>query len=353
MDDIRESERVFGVEHASFDSLVRAKVDIESMGSIYECQRAYRDQLHLVHDTLISDVVISNVQASVVVFGRSQLEALPERLHSHRLFAAVQEDISDIETDLNLIDGLKLEAIRPRHWQAMFKLVGVSDSSELSIAQLTMRHLIEMQPHGQAQKVMDITTAAEKELKIENDLSAIDRSWSEMRFDLRPYLKGTSKKHSQPTHILCSIEEITLALEDTGLTLQSMAASRYANPMIETVREWEATLSLVLNVLQVWTDTQQRWMYLLSIFGGSDDIRMQLPEEADRFDKIDTAIRKLMTETVKTKFVLDMCKSEGRLEMLQSLRGDLEICQKSLSQYLDTKRDAFPRFFFISDEELL
>jgi len=353
LDDIRDSERVFGVEHASFDSLIRAKVDIESMGSIYECQRAYRDQLHLMHDTLISDVVISNVQASVVVFGRSQLEALPERLHSHRLFAAIQEDISDIETDLNLIDGLKLEAIRPRHWQAMFKLVGVSDSSELSIAQLTMRHLIEMQPHVQAQKIMDITTAAEKELKIENDLSAIDRSWSEMRFDLRPYSKGTSKKHSQPTHVLCAVEEITLALEDTGLTLQSMAASRYANPMIETVREWEATLSLVSNVLQVWTDTQQRWMYLLSIFGGSDDIRMQLPEEADRFDKIDTAIRKLMTETVKTKFVLDMCKSEGRLEMLQSLRGDLEICQKSLSQYLDTKRDAFPRFFFISDEELL
>ena len=60
-----------------------------------------------------------------------------------------------------------------------------------------------------------------------------------------------------------------------------------------------------------------------------------------------------MLETAQKKNVLETCIVEGRLAMLEQLQIDLDSCQKSLNDYLDAKRNAFPRFFFISDDELL
>lgn len=85
----------------------------------------------------------------------------------------------------------------------------------------------------------------------------------------------------------------------------------------------------------------------------SDDIRNQLPQEAKRFDTLDRAWLKIMADTAKNTLVLDACAAEGRLDQLRSLAEQLEVCQASLSDYLDTKRGAFPRFYFISDDELL
>jgi dynein heavy chain len=93
--------------------------------------------------------------------------------------------------------------------------------------------------------------------------------------------------------------------------------------------------------------------YLEAIFVGSEDIRLQLPEEAKRFDRIHTNFRKIMSDTQKNPNVLDSCTAEGRLEALDALFGQLEACQKSLSDYLETKRTTFPRFYFLSDDELL
>ena len=63
--------------------------------------------------------------------------------------------------------------------------------------------------------------------------------------------------------------------------------------------------------------------------------------------------KQIMTDTVKDPGIKKCCLVPNRLVDLQSLSDGLERCQKSLNDYLDSKRNAFPRFFFISDDELL
>lgn len=55
----------------------------------------------------------------------------------------------------------------------------------------------------------------------------------------------------------------------------------------------------------------------------------------------------------KTPNVVKGTNKEGLVAILDSLQKDLVICEKALAEYLETKRLAFPRFYFVSSADLL
>lgn len=63
-----------------------------------------------------------------------------------------------------------------------------------------------------------------------------------------------------------------------------------------------------------------------------------------------------MEMVYKQPNVLNCCvkgESAGRLDELRNISSQLDKCEKSLVTYLEDKRIALPRFYFISDEDLL
>lgn len=137
----------------------------------------------------------------------------------------------------------------------------------------TLANMFSMHLHNFKDQIGAITSAAVKELTIEHELQKVAGVWREQRFELYKYAKNGEDRG----WLLRSTEDTMVLLEDMSLNLQSMMASRFVKPFLDDVRRWEQRLSLIGETIEIWMLVQRKWMYLESIFVGSDDIRHQLP----------------------------------------------------------------------------
>ncbi|CDJ69901.1 hypothetical protein ENH_00076170 [Eimeria necatrix] len=187
----------------------------------------------------------------------------------------------------------------------------------------------------------------QEEMKLEKDIAKIESSWRQQTIEIARY------KNDANRYVLKSNEDLRMLLDDNLLQLQSMLSSRFASTVIEKIRKWEKSLIIIREVFEAWLQVQRKWMYLDGIFTESIDIRLQLPEEAKKFDAINRRFLSIMKQTSENPNVLSALCLENRLGEMKRLAAELDSCQRSLSDYLDAKRIMFPRFYFISDEELL
>uniref|UniRef100_A0A6I8P810 Dynein axonemal heavy chain 3 n=1 Tax=Ornithorhynchus anatinus TaxID=9258 RepID=A0A6I8P810_ORNAN len=173
--------------------------------------------------------------------------------------------------------------------------------------------------------------------------------WEDVKFivgyvELNLYLQDTS--------ILSAIDDIQVLLDDHIVKTQTMCGSPFVKPIEAECRKWEEKLIEMQDILDAWLKCQATWLYLEPIFS-SEDIIAQMPEEGRKFGIVDSYWKNIMTQAVKDTRVLVATEQSRMLEKLHEANFLLEEIQKGLNDYLEKKRLFFPRFFFLSNDELL
>jgi dynein heavy chain len=141
-------------------------------------------------------------------------------------------------------------------------------------------------------------------------------------------------------------------LEADQLISQGMAASRYVFFKAQSL-QWVRSLNTVAETLQLLGEIQRVWSYLEPLFVGSEEVKKELPQDAARFQVVDEQVRTLLRQMWATRNVMKACNQPGLFVQLEKLQKDEELCKKSLTDFLDGKRRLFPRFYFVSEADLL
>lgn len=261
--------------------------------------------------------------------------------------------LKNLITSMRAITELQNPAIRDRHWLELMKVTRLLEKYDLQELILfrtnkdtTLASLLKLNLHSHEEEVKNIVDKSVKEMHTEKTLLDLEKSWSNMLFESEIH------ERTQLT-LLRASEELMEALEDNQVQLQNLAASKHVKFFLKEVTEWQQKLGKIDQISTSWFDVQRKWMYLENIFIGSEDIRNQLPEDTNRFDIVDDRFKEILMKIGNNFHVLHITSIEHLQVMLDDLSMKLVLCEKALNNYLECKRLAFPRFYFVSSTDLL
>ena len=263
-------------------------------------------------------------------------------------FAVLDKTAKNFYNSCPLVTSLHSQAMRERHWDELITATGVDIESPLQNAMLTLDEILSLELHLPARAVIveEVTDKAVKEAKQEVQLAALEKTWVAINFVTNPYDKDPS------VPLLKMGEEDFEQLEADLLSLQSMVSSRYEHFKPKSI-QWQKELVTASEVITILSELQRMWSYLEPLFIGSDEVKRELPDTAKDFAAIDAEVRSLLKEAAATANVKDASNKEGLLKSLEDITVKQELCKKRLNDFLDSKRQQFARFYFVSEADLL
>ncbi|XP_071441952.1 dynein axonemal heavy chain 7 [Hetaerina americana] len=254
----------------------------------------------------------------------------------------VVDQIKGFKEHMPIVQTLGNPGMKARHWEQVSEIVGfpIKPGPELTLAKIIDYSLNDYLPRFEV-----ISESASRENQLEKAFIKMTNEWELLEFVVIPY-------RDSGTHIITQVDDIQTLLDEHLMKTQTMRGSPFIKPFQKSIADWEDKLMMLQEILDSWTKVQSTWLYLEPIFS-SPDIQSQMPEEGRRFSAIDKTWREVMRTVVSDPKVLSVVSIDKMLERLKKCDDLLEAIQRGLNEYLEKKRLFFPRFFFLSNDELL
>ncbi|KXS11241.1 hypothetical protein M427DRAFT_505508 [Gonapodya prolifera JEL478] len=342
---VNREEELLEWDKTPFEKFQRTADFLEPYKKLWETAALFQTEYARWMTGPFLDLVAEQVEESVNGMYRTMFKlakTFNDLPAPRKVAETIRTKLEKFKPFLPMIATLRNPGLRERHWAQMSKIVG-SDITPNYETNLTK--ILEMNIQQYLSQFETISDAASKEFSLQKTLAKMRDDWEPLEFNCIDY-------RDTGTKILSALDEVQALLDDQIVKVQTCRGSPFVKPIEEEVKTWESTLTNVQDIIDSWLKVQATWLYLEPIFT-SEDIMAQMPTEGKKFKIVDKTWRDTMAAAAASPSILNVCSTPGLLQKLNDSNVLLEEIQKGLNEYLEKKRLYFPRFFFLSNDELL
>ena len=316
--------------------------EINDFNSVWAALSTIWKSINELRDTLWNSVQTRKLRHSLEDLVKMTKD-MPSRMRQYAAFDHVQSVLRNLLKVNSLLQELRSDAVKERHWHKIFKML--KPSKRYSPLSMTLGEVWDLQPSASEPLLRNVISQAQGEMALEEFMKQVRDTWNNYVLDLVNY--------QNKCRLIRGWDDLFAKCTENLNSLQAMRFSPYYKEFEEEASNWEERLNKIHALFDIWIDVQRQWVYLEGVFMGNADIKHLLPSESNRFQNINNEFHSLMKKVYRSPAILDVLAIAGVQKSLERLLELLHKIQKALGEYLERERVSFPRFYFVGDEDLL
>lgn len=266
--------------------------------------------------------------------------------NSQLIIREILKEVDEFRVYAPLIEELTREAIvkTSNYWKEIFDAINVTPEKKETVQLQTLISKLNLMDHFKT--IRQICMTAEEEYNLKKRFKTdIELVLNEKKVDLIPYKKTDIM-------ILEKVDELQEIYDEKFNMLIVMNQNPFVRSIKTEVVQIKNKLISYQDMFDSWMRCQRDWMYLEPIFS-SKEIINELPDGKKLFDEVNEKWVDLMNKISEDRQIFTYQDSEQMANSLNNNNEKLAQINKMLNKYLENKRSDFPRFYFLSDDELL
>ncbi|OHT02076.1 Dynein heavy chain family protein [Tritrichomonas foetus] len=261
------------------------------------------------------------------------------------LLSQLEEKSSEIYSYRVELESLFNGRMQTHHWNTLFQICGQPNAyySQIKIGELIKYNILK-----EKEKIADITTTSQGESQLEAEFQAISAHWKNVEIPLIE----SDEEMTADTMTLGSLDQLFKEINESQAYLQNMLQIPFVKCVKDDVISLSVQIQNAAQILEAWQRFQTNWKYISPIFN-QDDTKHNLQSLIPKFQMVKKRWSQLVKHTLSNTKLFQVCSFPTLLNLINENNKTLDSIMESLGRYLEIKRQAFPRLYFVSDSELI